>query len=81
MTSVGRSIRGEAGGYFAMLAFLCAYLLDVLGTGQLMRAVLNLSGAAMGAIYLHGKGAVPSVLSNLAWAAITVVGLLVGGGQ
>lgn len=72
------SIRAEAPGYFAMVAFLCAYLLDIVGAGHLIKAALNLAGAAVGAIYLHKKGAIPSVISNLAWAGITVVGLVIG---
>ena len=71
------SIRAEAPGYFAMLAFLSAYLLDVAGAGQLIKAALNLAGAAVGAIYLQKKGALPSVISNLVWAAITVAGLII----
>lgn len=73
-----RSIRADAPGYFAMLAFLCAYLLDIVGAGHLIGAALNLVGAVVGAIYLQKKGAVPSVISNLAWAAITVAGLMIG---
>lgn len=77
VSSWGRSIRAEAAGYFAMLAFLSAYLLDVAGAGQLIKAALNLAGATVGAIYLQKKGAMPSVISNLAWAAITVAGLII----
>ena len=71
-----RSIKSEAAGYFAMVAFLSAYLLNVTGTGHLLQAALNLSGAAVAAFYLYKKGAVPSVISNLAWVAITLAGLM-----
>lgn len=70
--------RTEAPGYVAMLAFLCAYLLDVVGAGHLIQATLNLLGAAVGAVYLRKKDAIPSVISNLAWAAITIVSLTLG---
>ncbi len=76
-TSWYRSARAEAPGYFAMVAFLFAYLLNVMGSGRVIQAVLNLAGAIVGALYLKRKRALPSVISNLAWAAITVVGLLV----
>jgi hypothetical protein len=59
-----------------MVAFLCAYLLSVAGVGHLVQAALNLIGATVGAAYLHKKNAVPSVISNLAWAAITIAGLI-----
>lgn len=70
--------RSEALGYFAMLAFLCAYLLSVVDAGPLIQTTLNLAGALVGAIYLRKKDAIPSVISNLAWAAITVGGLVLG---
>ena len=76
LRSPGRSIKSEAAGYFAMVAFLSAYLLNVTGTGHLVQAALNLSGAAVAAFYLYKKGAVPSVISNLAWVAITLAGLM-----
>jgi hypothetical protein len=76
-TRLGRSLASEATGYLAMLAFLSAYLLSVAGAGRVVQAALNLTGAAVGAIYLHRKGAVPSVISNLAWVAITVLGLVI----
>lgn len=60
-----------------MLAFLSAYCLNVAGTGHLVQAGLNLTGAAVAAVYLHKKRAVPSVISNLAWGLITLAGLLV----
>lgn len=60
-----------------MLAFLGAYCLNVVGAGRLVQAGLNLAGAAVGAVYLHKKGAVPSVISNLAWGLITLAGLVV----
>lgn len=71
-------IRAEAPGYVAMLAFLCAYLLSVAGADRLIQAALNLLGASVGAIYLRKKGARPSVISNLAWALITVAGVILG---
>ena len=70
------SFRTEAPGYVAMLAFLCAYLLSVVGAGYVIQAVLNLLGASVGAAYLRKKDALPSVISNLAWAAITIAGLI-----
>jgi hypothetical protein len=60
-----------------MLAFLCAYLLNVAEVGHIAQAALNLSGAAVGAAYLLSKDAVPSVISNLVWVAITVLGLII----
>lgn len=75
-SSPTRSIKSETAGYFAMVAFLSAYLLNVAGTGHLLQAALNLSGAAVAAFYLYKKGAVPSVISNLAWVAITLAGLM-----
>ncbi len=71
------SFRTEAPGYVAMLAFLCAYLLSVVGAGHLIQAALNLLGASVGAAYLRKKDAIPSVISNLAWAAITLAGLMI----
>ncbi len=70
------SMKSEAAGYFAMVAFLSAYLLNVTGAGHVLQAALNLSGAAVAAFYLYKKGAVPSVISNLAWVAITLAGLM-----
>lgn len=72
------AFRTEAPGYVAMLAFLCAYLLSVLEAGPLIQAGLNLLGAAVGAAYLRKKDAIPSVISNLAWGAITIAGLTLG---
>lgn len=72
------SFRAEALGYVAMLAFLCAYLLSVVGAGHLLQAALNLLGASVGAAYLRKKDAIPSVISNVAWAAITITGLILG---
>lgn len=72
-----RSVRSEASGYFAMMAFLIAYLLNVAGVTHLTQVILNLSGAAVAAGYLRKKGAIPSVISNIAWMAITLVGLAV----
>jgi hypothetical protein len=69
------SFRSESAGYFAMVAFLVAYALNVSGTGRLVQVALNLSGALAAAIYLNKKHAVPSVISNLAWVAITIGGL------
>ncbi|MFN2388463.1 MAG: hypothetical protein ABR575_02475 [Actinomycetota bacterium] len=72
------SLRREALGYFAMFAFLVAYLLNVLGVGHVVPALLNLSGAGASVLYLRDKNAVPTVISNLAWAAITIAGLVTG---
>lgn len=76
--SSASSIRLEAAGYIAMLAFLLAYLLNVVGTGYAVQAALNLIGAVIGALYLRRKKALPSVISNVTWAGITVVGLILG---
>lgn len=78
MASSLQSIRSECGGYFAMLAFLTAYLLSVMERGQMIQVGLNLAGAAVAASYLYKKGALPTVVSNVAWAAITIAGLVVG---
>lgn len=72
-----RWVGSEASGYFAMMAFLIAYLLNVAGDAYPAQVILNLSGAAVGANYLRKKGAIPSVISNIAWMAITLVGLAV----
>jgi hypothetical protein len=72
-----QTLREEALGYFAMLAFLIAYLLSQAGMGHIAQAALNFIGAAVGAVYLLRKHAVPSVISNLAWGAITLVGLII----
>lgn len=72
------AIRLEAAGYIAMLAFLLAHLLNVVGAGYAVQAALNLVGAVIGALYLRRKKALPSVISNVAWAGITVVGLILG---
>lgn len=71
------SARSEAPGYFAMMAFLIAYLLNVAGVAHVVQVIFNLSGAAISASYLRKKGAIPSVISNVAWMAITLVGLAV----
>lgn len=68
----------EAAGYFAMLAFLVAYLLNVADRAHHIQVILNLSGAGVGAGYLHKKGALPSVISNVAWVAITLIGAIIG---
>ena len=73
-----QSFKTEAPGYIAMLAFLCAYLLSVVEAGHLIQAALNLVGASVGAAYLRKMNAIPSVISNLAWAAITIGGLVLG---
>jgi hypothetical protein len=70
------SFRADAAGYFAMVAFLSAYLLNIAGAGRLVQAALNLAGSVVAAAYLYKKGAVPSVISNLAWVAITIGGLM-----
>ena len=67
----------EAAGYVATVAFLVAYLLNVAGTGVIVQGGLNLVGAVVAAGYLYGKRAMPSVISNVAWAVITVAGLIV----
>ncbi len=72
------AIRLEAAGYIAMLAFLLAYLLSVVGAGYTVQAALNLLGAVAGAFYLRRKQALPSMISNVAWAGITIVGLILG---
>lgn len=59
-----------------MLAFLMAYLLTVADVGYPLQAGLNLSGGAISAIYLHRKKALPGVISNLGWVAITVAGVI-----
>lgn len=74
-SSTHLSLRSEAAGYFAMIAFLIAYALNVSGTGRLIQVALNLSAAIAAAAYLNKKGALPSVISNLAWVAITIGGL------
>ena len=75
---LARLMRGEAPGYFAMAAFLCAYLLNVADTGELVQTALNLSASVVGATYLLKKNALPSVISNVAWAIITMAGFLAG---
>ena len=70
--------KADAPGYLAMLSFLSAYLLSVAGIGHGLQAGLNLLGALVGAIYLRKKDALPSVISNLMWAAITLGGLILG---
>jgi hypothetical protein len=74
--SSGGSLKSEAAGYFAMLAFLSAYVLSVAGVGPLFQAACNASGAAVAALYLRRKGAIPSVISNLLWLGITIAGLM-----
>lgn len=77
-SSSASSIRLEAAGYIAMLAFLLAYLLNVVGRAYVAQAALNLIGAVIGALYLRRKKALPSMISNIMWAGITVVGLVLG---
>ena len=72
------ALRGEAPGYAAAVAFLSAYLLTVTAVAPVLQAVLNLIGAGLAASYLWRKGALPNVLLNVAWAAITITGLLLG---
>ncbi len=72
-----RAARKDAAGYLATLAFLLAYALTVIDTAPLLVAALNVGGALTAAAYLYGKKAVPSVISNLAWVVITIVGLAV----
>lgn len=74
--AIGSALRTEGPGYVAMLAFLAAYLLNVADAGRHAQAALNLAGAGIGAAYLYGKHALPSVISNLAWGLITIAGLM-----
>jgi hypothetical protein len=79
---VGRkaaAIRREALGYVATMAFLVAHAMTVAGAVPLLRAALNMGGALAAATYLYRKRAVPSVISNLVWVVITLVGLIVSG--
>jgi len=75
-TATRRRVVSELAGYVATVAFLAAYLLSVAGTGVAVQAALNLVGAVVAAVYLYGKRAMPSVISNVAWAVITVAGLI-----
>jgi hypothetical protein len=72
----GRSLRKEAPGYLAAIAFLAAYLLLVAGSGRILQAALNLAGSGLATSYLWRKRAMPNVLLNVAWAVITVAGLI-----
>jgi hypothetical protein len=58
------------------LSFVAAYLLMVSGVGRATQAALNLAGSGLAATYLWRKRALPNVLLNVAWAVITLVGLL-----
>lgn len=69
---------GEGAGYVAMIAFLVAYLLSVADAGHRTQTVLNLLGAGLAGTYLYRKGAIPFVISNIAWGAITLAGAVLG---
>ncbi|MGH2710903.1 MAG: CBU_0592 family membrane protein [Actinomycetota bacterium] len=77
-TAAAQAIRKDGTGYVATLAFLLAYALTVGDAAPMLAATLNVAGGLTAAFYLHGKGAVPSVISNLVWVVITLVGLVVG---
>jgi hypothetical protein len=72
----GRTFREEASGYLAAVSFLVAYVLMVAGVGRISQAVLNLAGSGLAAVYLWRKRALPNVLLNVAWALITLAGLI-----
>jgi len=72
----GRTFREEAPGYLAAVAFLSAYALGMAGAAAILQAALNLTGSGLAAGYLWRKRALPNVLLNVAWAAITVAGLV-----
>lgn len=78
MRAAAQAIRRDAPGYVATVAFLLAYALTVGEAAPLLASTLNFAGGLTAAFYLHGKGAVPSVISNLVWVVITLVGLAVG---
>ena len=78
MKPILRSVRSEAAGYLATVSFLGAYLLSVAGRGEPVQIALNLIGATVAAGYLYKKDAVPSVISNVAWIAITIGGMIGG---
>jgi len=69
-----RTLSGDAFGYIATLAFLLAYLLNIADVGPQLQIALNLVGAGVAASYLYRKHAIPSVISNIAWGAITIAG-------
>lgn len=71
-----RWLTSEGPGYLAMVAFLAAYLLMMAQIHYLVPALLNLVGSAGAAIYLRRKAALPSVISNLIWMAVTIIGLM-----
>jgi hypothetical protein len=71
----GRTLRREAPGYLAAVAFLAAYLLMVAGS-RIFQAALNLAGSGLATSYLWRKRAMPNVLLNVAWAIIAVAGLI-----
>ena len=76
-----RTLRREAPGYLAAIAFLAAYILMVAGSSRAFQAALNLAGSGLAASYLWRKRAVPNVLLNVAWAVITVAGLIGSSGK
>jgi hypothetical protein len=72
----GRTLREEAPGYLAAVAFLSAYALGMAGAAAILQAALNLTGSGLATSYLWRKRAMPNVLLNVAWAVITVAGLI-----
>ncbi|MBW3587951.1 MAG: hypothetical protein KY429_00840 [Actinobacteria bacterium] len=72
-----RWLTSEGPGYLAMVAFLAAYLLMVAQAHYLVPALLNLVGSAGAVIYLRRKAALPSLISNLIWMAVTIIGLMI----
>jgi hypothetical protein len=73
---LARALRREALGYLAAIAFLSAYALMIAGAARILQAALNLMGSGLAASYLWRKRALPNVLLNVAWAVITVAGLI-----
>ncbi|MPZ13387.1 MAG: hypothetical protein GEU73_03000 [Chloroflexi bacterium] len=61
-----RTIREDAPGYVAALAFLAAYALLVVDAAPILQAALNLTGSGLAACYLWRKRALPNVILNVA---------------
>lgn len=78
MRAAAQAIRKDAPGYVATVAFLLAYALTVAEAAPMLASTLNVAGGLTAAFYLHGKNAVPSVISNVIWVVITLVGLVAG---
>lgn len=78
MRAVTQAIRKDAPGYVATVAFLLAYALTVSDAVPALASTLNVAGGVTSAFYLRGKNAVPSVISNVIWVVITLVGLMAG---